>query len=344
MIVLVSKSEDEQSTDEIIDWLLFKNKNYERINGSDFLENCFSITVTNNSKNFSVYKNKDVESLFNIDCKNFLWFRRWYDDISNIKQKKLFNSGIKRKDKIGISIALEAHIKNERKVVSDWILYHLHKNNCSLNSCGFIKLNKLEVLEQASGLGLNIPETIVTNSKHDLIAFFNTHGRIITKALSESMVYLDDTDSTIMYTEEVTAELVSKLPQQFGVYLFQSLLEKEFELRVFYLDKKFYSMAIFSQSNTKTAIDFRRYDHSKANRCVPFILPRKLEKKLVKLLEQLDLQSASIDMVYTCDDKYVFLEINPIGQFGMVSIPCNYYLEEKVADFLISRAKDIYEK
>jgi hypothetical protein len=26
----------------------------------------------------------------------------------------------------------------------------------------------------------------------------------------------------------------------------------------------------------------------------------------------------------------VFLEINPVGEFGMVSIPCNYNLHEKV--------------
>ncbi|EKE00859.1 MAG: hypothetical protein ACD_21C00263G0004 [uncultured bacterium] len=343
MLVLISKSDCEQSTDEVIDWLFFKDQNYERINGADFLENCFSIILTNNSKSFSIHKNKTIENLFNVENKNFLWFRRWYNGVINIKRRSLFSPNIKEKNKIGGSIALRTHIKNERKVLSDWILHHLHKNNYSLNSCGFKDLNKLEVLEQASKIGLTIPETIITNSKCELITFLNNHGRIITKALGDGMMYMGNAGGAIMYTEEVTAELINKLPQHFGVSLFQSLLEKEFELRIFYLDNKFYSMAIFSQSNTKTAIDFRRYDYSNANRCVPFTLPKKLKQKLRGLLKQIDLQCASIDMVYTYDNKYVFLEINPIGQFGMVSKPCNYYLEKKVADFLIRKAKHIYE-
>jgi hypothetical protein len=34
--------------------------------------------------------------------------------------------------------------------------------------------------------------------------------------------------------------------------------------------------------------------------------------------------------------EYVFLEVNPIGQFGMVSAPCNYNLEKKIAQYLIN--------
>ena len=259
-----------------------------------------------------------------------------------MKQKNL--TDLVHKDEIEYVTALNEHIKNERIILSNWILRHLNKNNHSLNNCGFIKLNKLEVLEKASWIGLNIPETIVTNSKDELVKFLNVHGRLIAKALGEGLVCcseLVNTRGSFMYTEEVTFDLISKLPQQFGISLFQTLLEKQFDLRIFCLGKKFYSMAIFSQSNTKTAVDFRRYDYNKANRCVPFTLPKELEKKLGKLLRQMNIQSASIDMVYTCDDKFTFLEINPIGQFGMVSKPCNYYLEEKMADFLIKRT---YEK
>jgi hypothetical protein len=34
--------------------------------------------------------------------------------------------------------------------------------------------------------------------------------------------------------------------------------------------------------------------------------------------------------------ELVFLEINPVGQFGMVSHPCNYYLEKRIAQNLIN--------
>ena len=32
----------------------------------------------------------------------------------------------------------------------------------------------------------------------------------------------------------------------------------------------------------------------------------------------------------------VFLEVNPVGQFGMVSLPCNYQLEKRIAQYLIA--------
>ncbi len=47
-------------------------------------------------------------------------------------------------------------------------------------------------------------------------------------------------------------------------------------------------------------------------------------------------------MILTPEGKYVFLEINPEGQFGMVSHPCNYYLERELALTFINKIS--YEK
>ncbi|MFM2393606.1 MAG: grasp-with-spasm system ATP-grasp peptide maturase [Bacteroidota bacterium] len=46
------------------------------------------------------------------------------------------------------------------------------------------------------------------------------------------------------------------------------------------------------------------------------------------------LDSGSIDFVLTKEGDFGFLEINPVGQFGMVSFPCNFHLEKKIALFL----------
>jgi D-alanine-D-alanine ligase-like ATP-grasp enzyme len=48
-------------------------------------------------------------------------------------------------------------------------------------------------------------------------------------------------------------------------------------------------------------------------------------------MQKLKLNTGSIDMIYTNDSKFIFLEVNPVGQFGMVSKPCNYNLEKKIA-------------
>lgn len=94
-------------------------------------------------------------------------------------------------------------------------------------------------------------------------------------------------------------------------------------------------MAIFSQSNSKTCIDFRKYDAKLPNRYIPYKLPDEIECALKKVMDCLKLNTGSIDLMVDENNKYYFLEINPVGQFGMVSEPCNYLLEKRIAEFLV---------
>ncbi|MNR06137.1 hypothetical protein D3C85_1222000 [compost metagenome] len=50
------------------------------------------------------------------------------------------------------------------------------------------------------------------------------------------------------------------------------------------------------------------------------------------MLDAYGLNCASFDVIYSSDDaQYYFLDLNPVGQFGMVSTPCNYNLEKEIA-------------
>ena len=51
-------------------------------------------------------------------------------------------------------------------------------------------------------------------------------------------------------------------------------------------------------------------------------------------MDLLNLDCGSIDMILTPKNEYVFLEVNPIGQFGMTSYPCNFQLEKRIAEIL----------
>src|SRR5690606_41647080 len=65
----------------------------------------------------------------------------------------------------------------------------------------------------------------------------------------------------------------------------------------------------------------------RSNRTVAFNLPSDIENKLTKLMNVLSLNFGSIDMIVSKNREYYFLEVNPVGQFGMVSFPCNYNIE-----------------
>ena len=94
-------------------------------------------------------------------------------------------------------------------------------------------------------------------------------------------------------------------------------------------------MAIFSQNDKQTSVDFRNYNDKRPNRTIPFSLPKGIEDKIIQFCEEGGYNLGSIDLIKSTNGKYYFLEINPKGQFGMVSYPCNYYLEKKLARHLI---------
>jgi glutathione synthase/RimK-type ligase-like ATP-grasp enzyme len=145
---------------------------------------------------------------------------------------------------------------------------------------------------------------------------------------------------------KIYANYTSSVPDEFlvngawqGTFpsLFQEKLRKKYEVRIFYLDGEFYSMAMFTQNNVMTQTDFRKYSYARPARTVPYRLQPRIEDRLRSLMKALRLDTGSIDMVRTVDGRDVFLEVNPVGQFGMISEPCNYFLEEKVARALVDR-------
>jgi len=201
-------------------------------------------------------------------------------------------------------------------------------------------VNKLEVLNEARKVGLKTPQTYICSTKSELINFIKEHKRIITKDINKPLFFYNKNLYYNTITKEVTKSIINKLPKNFTPSFFQCLIEKQFEIRVFYLDGNLYSMAIFSQNDSKTSIDFRDYNLQKPNRFVPYIVPENIRSKIVNLMKRLKLTTGSIDLIYDKNSEYIFLEINPIGQFSMVSNPCNYFLEKKVAQHLIK----LYEK
>ena len=127
------------------------------------------------------------------------------------------------------------------------------------------------------------------------------------------------------------------MPDVFFPTLFQKNIEKEYEIRTFYLQGRFYSSAIFSQKDPTTSIDFRNYNKSFPNRMVPYRIPEALELQVEQLMQELDLDTGSIDFIKGVDGKFYFLEVNPVGQYGFVDVPCNYNINKIIAEELMKK-------
>lgn len=320
MILIFSSHLGEFTTDLVIDWLDYNKINYKRINGVDLIRenlkidfDSVQITIKNETINFS-------------DISTF-WFRRL------LPYNYFLSEYGKLTENIILNIELIRNIQSEYNKIRDFINFFYKEKNW-LSRIGDSSLNKIEVLNNAKNLGLIIPNSIITNSKDEIIKFRNKYSNVIVKSVSEVLGLPIDDEAYISYTHLLTNSDLDSLPERFYPSLAQENIDKDYELRIFYLSGSFYSMAIFSQSDEKTKTDFRIYNMEKPNRNVPFTLPKNIATKLELLMRKLNLNCGSIDMIKSINGDYIFLEVNPIGQFGMVSKPCNYFLEEKVVCFL----------
>lgn len=207
-------------------------------------------------------------------------------------------------------------------------------------------INKIEVLYNALEVGLVVPKFSIIDNYKDLETFyFKNNKRIIIKDIMldninfiwncKYKININLKPKIIKYTDILKLKNINN--DNKGFIFIQEYIEKKIEIRIFYINKKLYSMAIFSQNNPKTQIDFRNYDYDKPNRLNPFKIPIEISNKIIKLMKKLKIICGSIDMIYTPKGEYVFLEVNPIGQFQWLSQNCNYYIEREIANHLIGK-------
>lgn len=314
-MILIKSNEQDYSTTQVIKWLQHLEKPYLRINDTTPINNITTegddIMITTPTASFNT---KDIQRY---------WYRRgaWASTqqgvLGTIKEKWLHHY-------------LKYFTKEAERDIVELIESQLEKNalNTFLNSSN---INKTKVLKSCRALDIAVPETIVTNTRAGVSSFIEAHGDVITKAVNNIDPNIKGECFIDVTTKLVTRDNIKELPEKFHISVFQKLIKKQFEIRTFFLIDRFYSMAIFSQSDDQTKVDFRNYNFNKPNRVVPYNLPMKIENKLRKLLAEYTLKSASLDLIYSEEGDYIFLEINPIGQYDMVSVPCNYYLDLEIA-------------
>ena len=332
MIIILTDNSD-QTTNDVIGWLKQKKETLIRINIEDFLNYSSSLIISNSTieyklktkqSNILQFKNLNLEQKSKIK----IWFRRWGDT-------KLLNISCQTESlNYQISEFLQSQL-DEYKLV---FFNQINKSNW-LNHLENMNLKKIDVLQKAASVGLKIPNTLITNKKADVLNFLKINPIIITKTIGDTQFFIENDKTYGLYTSLITKEDLQQMPINFFPTMFQEYIDKVYELRIFFLNKTFYSMAIFSQNNDKTKVDFRQYDNDFPNRNVPYIIPLNLQKKLLMLCKDLNLNCCSFDFIKSKQHDYIFLEVNPVGQFGMVSYPCNYYLEEKIANYLTKNKK-----
>src|SRR5690606_26788720 len=138
------------------------------------------------------------------------------------------------------------------------------------------------VLELARDLGLCPPPfSVSTSRRHAQGLLASGHGHV-SKAMSDGLYLFDVGESKagyFTYTELLGPHSLEGVGERMAPSFFQRYVEKQFELRIFFLDDVFHTVAIFSQSDAQTKVDYRKYNSTKPNRVIPFQLPADVEAK-----------------------------------------------------------------
>lgn len=196
-----------------------------------------------------------------------------------------------------------------------------------------ISSNKLYQQQIAQKCGLQTPQTLVSNDPVSVVAFSEKENGLLLKTLG--YIKLDAVGNDFLYSERFSHEELSNSHaaiQSCPVFA-QQYVEKRFEYRVMVIGHRVLACRIDSQASPMTKTDWRHYDfdnveHLRAD------LPQSVQERLVRFMRKIELNYGALDLIETPDGDYVFLEVNPCGQWGWIEHYASLQIPQAVAVML----------
>jgi len=302
MILIITHKED-YTSDFLIDKLNNKGIKYKRLNCEDIDKINYSI---DNNLEFTFDNEYSFKSV---------WFRR---------TKLPLIENAKFSERVYLQDEYEILLKNLFSVIdAKWL---------SEPNSIYRAENKLLQLKLAREIGFNIPKTLVTNSKVELKTFYAKNNQdIIIKPLGISRVIQDDS-MTFLFTNHLKKEHIDSI-EEFDLTpcLFQNRIEKDLELRITVVGENVFSAGVDSQSNIETQLDWRK-SQLQFFKCK---IPTDIENKCIEIVKRLNLRFGAIDIIKDVNGNYIFLEINPNGQWAWIENQAQLPISDAIINELI---------
>ena len=198
------------------------------------------------------------------------------------------------------------------------------------------KLRRGEVkalqLAEASRAGLKIPRTLISNDPARAATFVDALED--TECAIKPLIAIGVTDEQ-GYRLPLTTTLPAGHPLEsieLAPTMLQPYVEKAFELRCVVIGDKIFCAKLDSQADEKSRIDWRGGDPAHEL----FTLPAHVEASIHRLMDAFELNFASLDMIVTPGGEYVFLELNPNGQWLWLEHELGLPLVATMADLLLA--------
>lgn len=176
--------------------------------------------------------------------------------------------------------------------------------------------NKGYQLAVAADIGLPVLDTIISNSRDEIMSFYGKHSeRVIYKALKSGVWAVDTVGyarSPSVPTTVMTKELLDQADLSASPGIYQPLIDKQMEARITIMGRTLFG---WSKSFERDDLDIDwRYMHRDA-KISRYDVEEQLANKIFALMDRLELVFGCIDLIIDRNGCVHFLEINPQGQF-----------------------------
>jgi glutathione synthase/RimK-type ligase-like ATP-grasp enzyme len=190
-------------------------------------------------------------------------------------------------------------------------------------------------LVRAALAGFTVPDTLITNEP-DAVRKFAADGPMVTKLVG-GMALDEDGVRKNVYTRLLEDEDLTDLRGvEHTTHLFQRWVPKAWECRVTVIGRHITAAAITAAGSQRGYVDYRT-DY--ANLTYELVdPPERVTTGIRALMSGFGLVFGALDFVITPDGEWVFLEINPTGQYGFIEHATGAPLTAQLADLLTGAA------
>jgi len=194
--------------------------------------------------------------------------------------------------------------------------------------------NKIYQLLIAKELGFIIPKSVITNIPKRAQKFDNSNKETgcIIKPIKSGLVEGHDEQGVIFTSKVVINEATSERVVRCPVFL-QNLVSKIGDVRVTVIGKKIFAALIHSQGIKDAEVDWRKSLDPLKHTIIE--LPDDVSKKCLALTKALSLNFAAIDFILNKENDFIFLEINPNGQWAWIEKRLNLRLSDELTELLV---------
>jgi len=209
-----------------------------------------------------------------------------------------------------------------------------------MNRPSSVRIAELKIVQLAVAKesGFQVPKTVVGNDLHAARSLLSPDTAVVVKSLSTSSVEMEG-QRYRLFSQALDWDDIDEGSLRCSPCIIQELAKPGIDIRVTVVGEYFFPVAIIPRRESGNP-DWRSLPDEDLDYQV-VELPADLKRSCRTMMLTLDLEYAAFDLIWNGEDRYMFLEVNPSGQWGWIDRHLDLGISETIAAHLvtISRTK-----